>query len=181
MAQPFLGEIEAFPYNFAPRGWAFCAGQILQIQQNTALFALLGTTFGGDGVRTFALPDLRGRIANGSGQGPGLAPYNLGQMGGEEAHTLAMPEMPAGPHNHAITAVNNATANGTNVPSSSVTLGAGYASESGSPVVNIYSSAGPTVPMSSLASSGGQPHENRMPYLAINYCIALQGIFPTRS
>jgi microcystin-dependent protein len=121
------------------------------------------------------------RLANGSGQGTGLAPYNLGQTGGEEAHMLALPEMAAGPNSHAITAVNNATANGTNVPSSSVTLGAGYAGEAGSPVVNIYSSAAPTVPMSSLTSTGGQPHENRMPYLAINYCIALQGIFPSRS
>ncbi len=181
MAEPFLGEIEAFPYNFAPRGWAFCAGQVLPIAQNAALFSLLGTTFGGDGVSTFALPDLRGRVANGSGQAPGLSPYNLGQTGGEEQHTLAMAEMPAGSHNHAIAAVNNGATGGTNVPSGTVTLGSGYASETGSPVVNIYSSDAPTIAMGSLTATGGQPHENRMPFLALTYCIALQGIFPSRN
>lgn len=181
MAQPYLGQIEAFPYNFAPNGWAFCAGQILPIAQYQALFALLGTTFGGNGINTFALPDLRGRIANGFGQGPGLANYNLGQAGGEEGHTLALTEMPVGSHNHTVTAVNNGTTDGTNVPSGSVTLGSGYASEASSPVVNIYSSAAPTIAMGSLAPAGGQPHENRMPFLGINYCIALQGIFPSRN
>jgi len=181
MAQPFLGDIEAFPYNFAPRGWAFCAGQILPIAQNQALFALLGTTFGGNGTSTFALPDLRGRVANGSGQGPGLAAYTLGQTGGEEQHTLVLNEMPAGAHNHAITAVNNGTTAGTNIPSGSVTLGSGYASEGGSPPVNIYSAAAPTVGMGTLAATGGQPHENRMPFLGLNFCIALQGIFPTQN
>ena len=181
MAQPFLGEIEAFPYHFAPRGWAFCAGQVLPIAQNAALFSLLGTTFGGDGVNNFALPDLRGRIANGSGQGQGLAPYSLGQRGGEEQHTLTMTEMPAASHNHAITAVNNGTAGGASVPSGGVTLGSGYASETGSPVVNIYSSAAPTIGMGPLGTTGGQPHENRMPFLGLNYCIALQGIYPSRN
>ena len=94
MAQPFLSQIEAFPFNFAPKGWAFCAGQLMPINQNQALFALLGTTFGGDGRTTFALPDLRGRLANGFGQGPGLANYTLGQRGGEEAHTLTTAETP---------------------------------------------------------------------------------------
>ena len=181
MAEPFLGEIEVFPFGFAPKGWAFCAGQILPINQNTALFALLGTTFGGDGISNFALPDLRGRVANAFGQGPGLAPYTLGQTGGQETHTLTLNEMAAGGHSHAVNAKNNGNTGGTNAPSDAVTLGSGYASEAGSPAVNIYSSAAPTVAMAALAPVGGQAHENRMPFLALNYCIALQGIFPSRN
>jgi len=181
MAEPYLGEIEAFSFGFAPKGWALCAGQILPIAQNTALFSLLGTTYGGDGIRTFALPDLRGRIANAFGQGPGLQPYNLGQTGGQETHTLLLSEMAAGGHTHAVAAVNNGTAGGGNLPGPTVTLGSGYANEAGAPAVNIYSSAAPTITMGSLAPAGGQPHENRMPYLGLSYCIALQGIFPSRN
>jgi microcystin-dependent protein len=182
MAQPFLGEIEAFAFNFPPKNWALCAGQLMPINQNQALFSLLGTTYGGDGIRTFALPDLRGRIGNGFGQWPGLQLYNLGQTGGEESHTLVLGEMTAGGHTHTINATNNGTTGGTNVPSAAVTLGAGYSSPSGSPVaMNIYSSAAPTIAMGSLAPTGGQPHDNRMPFLGLNYCIALQGIFPSRS
>ena len=114
MAQPFLSQIEAFPFNFAPKGWAFCAGQLMPINQNQALFALLGTTFGGDGVRTFALPDLRGRLANGFGQGAGLANYPLGQRGGEEAHTLTTAETPT--HSHLINADSNGTTGGASTP-----------------------------------------------------------------
>jgi microcystin-dependent protein len=179
MAQPFLSQIEAFPFNFPPKGWAFCAGQLLPIAQNQALFALLGTTFGGDGRTNFALPDLRGRLANGFGQGLGLANYTLGQRGGEETHTLTGTETPL--HSHLINADNNGTTGGTSTPGSGVTLGAGYANEAGSPAVNIYSSAAPTIAMGSLGSTGGQPHENRMPFQALNYCIALQGIFPSRN
>ena len=181
MAQPFLGEIEAFGFNFAPKGWAFCAGQVLPINQNQALFSLLGTTYGGNGTTTFALPDLRGRIANAFGQGPNLQPHTLGQTGGEESHTLALSEMAAGGHTHSISATVNGQTGGGNVPSNAVGLGSGYASEAGSPVVNIYSSAPPTIAMGSLAPTGGQPHENRMPFLGLNYCIALQGIFPSRN
>jgi len=182
MAQPFLGEIEAFAFKFAPKGWALCAGQVLPINQNTALFSLLGTTYGGNGTTTFQLPDLRGRVANAFGQGQGLGNYSLGQTGGQESHTLILNEMAAGGHTHTIHATNNGTTGGTNVPSAAVTLGAGYSSPSGSPVaVNIYGSAAPTIAMGSLAPTGGQPHENRMPFLGLNYCIALQGIFPSRN
>ena len=115
------------------------------------------------------------------GQGPGLSSYTLGQKGGEESHTLTLTQMPAGGHGHAIHAVNNGQAGGTNTPSAAVTLGSGYASETNNPAVNVYSSAAPTIAMGSLASAGGQPHENRMPFLGLNYCIALQGIYPSRN
>ena len=178
MAEPFLGEIEAFAFNFAPRGWALCAGQVLPINQNTALFSLLGTTYGGNGTTTFQLPDLRGRVASAFGQGQGLGAYSLGQTGGQESHTLILNEMSSGGHSHAVTAKNNGTTGGTNIPSATVGLGAAYASGA---AVNLYSSAAPTIAMGSLAPTGGQPHENRMPFLALNYCIALQGIFPSRN
>jgi microcystin-dependent protein len=178
MATPYLGEIEAFAFGFAPKGWAFCVGQLFPINQNQALFALLGTTYGGDGITTFALPNLQGRVGIGSGNGVGLTSRVLGTEGGEETHTLAQSEVPV--HGHQLNAVANGTSGGTNVPSTGVTLASGYAVETGSPSVNVYGS-GTTVPMGSLASAGGgQPHENRMPFLALNYCIALQGIFPSR-
>ena len=179
MSSPFVAEITMFAFNFAPKGWAFCAGQLLPISQNTALFSLLGTTYGGNGTTTFQLPDLRGRVANAFGQGQGLGNYSLGQTGGQESHTLILNEMPAGGHTHTINATNNGTTGGTNVPSATVGLGAAYAS--GAVAVNIYSSAAPTTAMGSLAPTGGQPHENRMPFLGLNYCIALQGIFPSRN
>ena len=179
MAEPYLSQIEAFPFGFAPKGWALCAGQLVPINQNQALFALIGTYYGGNGTTNFALPDLRGRVANGFGQGPGLSPYNIGQQGGQETHTLSGTETPA--HTHTVNADNNGTTGGTNVPSDAVTLGGGYSGQAGSPAVNIYSSAPPTIGMGSLGPAGGQPHEIRMPYLALNYCIALQGIFPSRN
>src|SRR5271165_2310374 len=107
MAEPFISQIEAFPFTFAPKGWAFCAGQLLPISQYQALFALIGTYYGGNGTTNFALPDLRGRVANAFGRGPGLSPYNLGQTGGEETHTLTVAETPT--HNHPINAVNEET------------------------------------------------------------------------
>ena len=177
MAEPFIGQIEAFAFNFAPKNWALCAGQILPINQYQALFSLLGTTFGGNGTTTFALPDLRGRIADGSGQGPGLQNYALGQQGGQETHTLTVAETPS--HSHTISAVNNGNTGGTNIPGPSITLGSGYGSSGA--VVNIYSSAAPSVAMAPLGATGGQPHENRMPFLALNYCISLQGIYPSRN
>jgi len=182
MANPFISMIEAFSFNFAPRGWALCAGQTLPINQNQALFALLGITFGGNGQTTFNLPDLRGRLALGFGQGAGLSLYNLGAAGGEEAHLLLSSEVPG--HAHTLNATNNGQSNGTNVPSGSVLMGSGYGIEVNNPVENIYSNAAPTVAMAAGAVStagSGAPHENRMPFLTINYCIALQGIFPSRS
>jgi microcystin-dependent protein len=181
MSDPYISMIEAFAFNFAPRGWAMCAGQTLSIAQYQALFALLGTTYGGDGIRTFNLPDLRGRIALGFGQGSGLASYNLGETGGQESHQLLTSEVP--PHAHTLNATNNGQANGTHVPSNSVLMGSGYAIETNNPVENIYGNSAPSVAMAAGAvgpAGGNQPHENRMPFLTINYCIALQGVFPVR-
>ncbi len=182
MSDPYLSMIEAFGFNFAPMGWATCAGQTLSIAQNQALFALLGTTYGGNGTTTFNLPDLRGRLALGFGQGLGLSSYPLGAAGGQETHQLLSSEAPI--HTHTLNATNNGQANGTNIPSSGVRMGSGYGIETNNPVENVYSNAAPTVAMAAGAvggAGGGLPHENRMPYLTINYCIALQGIFPSRN
>jgi microcystin-dependent protein len=182
MSEPFLSMIEAFGFNFAPQGWALCAGQTLSITQNQALFALLGTTYGGDGRTTFNLPDLRGRVALGFGQGLGLSPYNLGAAGGQEAHQLLASEVPS--HAHALNATNNGQSNGSNVPSSGMLMGSGYGIEANNPVENIYSNTAATIAMATGAvgtAGGGAPHENRMPFLTINYCIALQGIFPSQN
>ncbi|HVJ51987.1 MAG TPA: tail fiber protein [Aliidongia sp.] len=179
MVMTFVGQIEALPYSFAPKGWALCAGQTMAINQNAALFSLLGTTYGGNGVSTFLLPDLRGRVANGFGQGPGLSPYTQGQAAGEEMHTLLQAEVP--PHSHAVNAVVNRTSGGTNIPGPSVVFGSAYAVETGNPPEQIYSAAAPTNGLGNVSTTGGQPHENRMPFLVVNYCIALSGIFPSRN
>ena len=171
-ADPFLGEIMLWAGNFAPVGWAFCHGQILSIAQNTALFSLLGTTYGGNGVVTFALPDLRGRVPINHGQGPGLPNFDLGQTGGEPNHTLIPQEMPA--HTHAL---NADSANG----SQSGPGGALPARDpAGSPTYGANAST--TMAANALQIVGGsQPHNNMQPYLTLNYCIALQGIYPSRS
>ena len=171
MSQPFLGEIRLFPYNFAPRGWAFCSGQILPIAQNTALFALLGTTYGGNGQTTFALPDLRGRKAISSGQGPGLSNYDLGQVSGAENATLTINQMPG--HSHVVKP--NAVKDDVNAQNPQNTLPANGA---------FYSNAAATVqmgPSTSELTGGSQPFAILDPYLTLNYCIALQGIFPSRN
>ena len=163
---PFLGEIDLVAFNFAPQGWAQCDGQILAINQNAALFDLLGTTFGGDGVQTFALPDLRGRRAISQG---GI--HTVGQFGGEEAVTLTVSQMPA--HSHTFVA-NSAPGNA---------LGPGGHYWASASQVNLYSTSTATATFSSnaIGSSGGnQAHENRPPYLVLNYIIALQGIFPSQ-
>lgn len=170
MSDPFVAEIRIFPFNFAPTRWAFCAGQILPISQNTALFSLLGTTYGGDGKSTFALPNLQGCVAMHPKQGPGLSLYELGEVGGEATHTLLTTEIPN--HTHTFNAQNGdgAVADPTNnVIGNSAGL--------------VYKNAAPNTslsPYSGGIAGSSQPHNNLMPYLTLNYCIALQGVFPPR-
>lgn len=182
MAEPFLGQIIMFAGNFAPRGWAFCEGQLLPISQNTALFSLLGTAYGGDGRTTFALPDLRGRVPIHAGQGPGLSHYNLGQQGGVEQVNLNTSNLPT--HSHAATATTKAQSGGGDSASPKDAVWA----QDGAVGAQSYSTSAPNSAMRSDAvevsvqdAGGGQAHENRQPYLAINYIIALEGLFPSRS
>ncbi|MDQ6726377.1 MAG: tail fiber protein [Actinomycetota bacterium] len=169
MSDPFLGEIRLVPYNFAPRGWAFCQGQILAISQNTALFSLLGTTYGGNGQTTFALPDLRGRGAVSSGQGPGLSNISLGQVAGSETVTLTQGQMPA--HGH-LAGASNGAAGGSRPAGQVPAAGGAYAA----------SSDGSTLNPAFIQNTGGsQPFPIRSPYLGLNYIIALEGIFPSRN
>jgi microcystin-dependent protein len=186
MSQPYLGQIEAFAFGYAPKGWATCSGQILSIQQNSALFALLGTTYGGNGVQTFALPDLRSRIAMGQGTGPGLTPRVMGEVSGEENHTLLVTETPN--HNHSLrVAALPAPATNTQVPGPTVVLAQGLVKPTGgaqtTPLPFYVADTAPNQPMapSAIGNTGGQPHPNLMPYLAINFCISLSGIFPSRN
>lgn len=188
--EPFLGMLALMGFNFEPRGWAFCNGQMLSIAQNTALFSLLGTIFGGNGQTTFALPDLRGRVAIGQGQGPGLSNYTMGQSGGLEGVTLTPAQIPM--HVHAATGLtvtmSAATTPGTqSVPGTDGANALGASTAGGRPA-QLYVNASPSVNLQGAGISGNtapaggnQPHENRMPYLAINYVIALEGIFPSRS
>lgn len=179
MAEPFLSEIRLVSFVFAPKGWALCNGQLLPINQNQALFSLLGTTYGGDGRVNFALPDLRGRVAIHSGEG-----HTLGERAGEQAHTLTVSELPA--HTHTLQA-RDATPgilNG-NLGSTTKYLAQGLAiTGSGNQPVNLYSAASPGAVLhpSSISSVGGsQAHLNMMPFLTGNYVIALQGIFPSQN
>lgn len=178
MSEPYVSQIEAFAFDYAPKGWLQCAGQLLPVAQYQALFSLLGTTFGGNGTTNFQLPDLRGRVAIGMGQGNGLNDYPEGAIAGTESVTLSLPNMP-GPHTHTLNA-NNATTGGTNAPSSSVALSSGYTTTTPVTAEAIYSTDAPTLTMGSLVPMGGQPHTNLMPYLAVNYCICVSGIYPTR-
>jgi microcystin-dependent protein len=175
MATPFLAEISLFAGNFAPRGYALCNGQVIPISQNTALFSLLGTNYGGNGTANFALPDLQGRLPLHSGQGPGLSPHSLGETSGTESVTLTPSQLPG--HNH------------------TVSHGAGSAADSPSPLGRYPAVPASGTPYSgttgaqmaagtvtSLASSGGsQPHNNLMPSLCVNFIIAMQGVFPARN
>jgi microcystin-dependent protein len=174
---PFLGELALVPYNFAPTGWAFCDGQLLLISQNTALFSLLGTQFGGNGINTFALPDLRGRVpihVGGSGAGPGLSTYAIGEIGGAEVVTLLATQMPA--HTHGLTA---SAANGnTDTPGPTTVLAKNAAG------VPQFSTGAPgtTMAPASIGLAGSNlPHSNLQPYLGLNWIIAMQGIFPSRA
>jgi len=168
---PYLGEIRYVAFNFAPQGWAQCNGQLLQISQNQALFNLLGTTFGGDGVSTFALPDMRGRVPVATGQGSGLSNRVLGEQGGQESVALTVAQLPA--HRHPIHA-SSATAN------SKAPAGNSLANSSSAA---IYSNQAPSVQLSSKAASSvgqNQPHENMQPFLGMTCIIALQGIYPAQ-
>ncbi len=172
--QPFIGEIAVFGFNFAPRGWAMCNGQLLSISQNAALFSLLGTTFGGNGVTTFALPDLRSRSAVGVGQGPGLSPYDQGEMTGQTSHTLTISEIP----NH--THIPNCNSG----PGSAAAPGGNVWAADGTHITKAYAAAAnlATMTAGALSSTGGsQAHENRQPVIAFNFCIALSGIYPSRN
>lgn len=186
MSTPFVGQIEAFAFNFAPRGWMPCQGQTLPINQYQALFALLGTNFGGNGSTTFALPDLRGRVVMGRGDGNGLTPRIVGQIVGEATHTILLGETPA--HNHLLmTAPNGSTEANVDAPGGTLVLGSATATKGTAPdTINPYAPVPPT-PTTGLSSSaismtnGGQAHSNMMPYLGIGYCIALSGIFPSQN
>jgi microcystin-dependent protein len=179
---PYIGEIRIFAFNFAPRGWAFAQGQILPISQNTALFSILGTTYGGNGTTTFALPNMSGYAPLNQGQGPGLSFYSLGETNGTTTETLLLTELPN--HSHGL---NFAVANPANA-----------AQSVGTPANNAFlATSGPAfaytappitpgtlvnfAPTAIGFTGGGQPHENRQPYLTLNYCVALQGIFPPRN
>jgi microcystin-dependent protein len=174
MSEPFLGEIRMFGGNFAPRGWAFCAGQLLPISQNTALFSILGTTYGGNGQTTFALPDLRGRAPVNSGQGPGLSNYDLGQQGGAETVTLISTEIAA--HTHPFSPPSSSSAQNT-------TLTDPINAYPGAPGTPTYANAtdGAMAPGNTGPAGGSQPHQNLPPYLCVSFIIALEGIFPSRN
>ena len=177
--EPFVGQITLFPFFFAPRGWAFCQGQLLPISQYAALFSLLGTYYGGNGASNFALPDLRGRVPIGQGQSPGGSAYVIGSVQGEEAVTLLASQIP--PHSHPFPAV--AAQATTNAPSGALPA-EGHGSGRGAFPVNLYAPLQTRVPLASgqvAPAGGGHAHNNLQPYLTLNWCIALQGIYPPRS
>jgi len=172
MSEPFIGEIRIFSFNFAPRGWLMCNGQLLSIQQNAALFSILGTTYGGDGIRTFALPNFEGRAPIHWGSAAGGGSFVLGEQGGETNHTLLIGELAA--HTHTLNG-NNAAAN-TPDPASAI-----YANSTVSIYNNVASSH---IPMAADVLShvgGNQSHNNMQPYLVLNFCIATVGLFPSRN
>jgi microcystin-dependent protein len=174
MSDPFVAEIRIFPFNFAPTGWAMCNGQLLPISQNTALFSLLGTMYGGDGQSTFALPDLQGSAPLFWGQSPGLSLYDEGQQGGTETVTLLQTEMPVHTHQASGTSGTGPTSPANNT----------WGTQPGRTPPPTYVDGSPNVTMApiSVAITGADlPHNNMQPYLTLNFCIALQGIFPPRS
>jgi microcystin-dependent protein len=186
--EPYISELALFPFNFAPKGWALCHGQLLPINQNQALFALIGTTYGGNGQTTFALPDLRGRVPLGFGQGPATS-YFPGERAGAEAITLSASNLP--PHVHAIDPnALTGTARCSDAAADQRSPAAGVPAVEVAGVTATYSSDAPdsnmragsvNVATTSAMAGGGQPHGNMQPYLVLNYCIALQGIFPSRT
>jgi microcystin-dependent protein len=173
MADPFVAEIRIFPFNFAPRGWAWCDGQLLPLSQNTALFSLLGTTYGGNGKSNFALPDLQGRAPMHPGQGPGLSLHDLGETGGSETVTLLESEIPA--HSHSARAVGGEIGD-LQAPSPARSL-----ARSGNGFAYVSGPANTQMAPEVLTPAGGdQPHNNLQPYLTFYFNIALQGVFPPR-
>jgi microcystin-dependent protein len=176
MADPFVAEIRIFPFNFAPKGWAWCDGQLMPLSQNTALFSLLGTTYGGNGKSNFALPDLQGRAPMHPGQGPGLSLHDLGETGGSETVTLLESEIPA--HAHGIFASTNAAdEEGTKQPAGGMPGAQQGSNQLYTALANSVSFSG-----NALAPAGGdQPHNNLQPFLTFYFCIALQGVFPPRT
>lgn len=172
---PFIGEIRAVGFNFPPVGWAVCDGSLLSIAQNTALFSLLGTTYGGDGQTTFGLPDLRGRASIGQGQGPGTSNYVMGQIGGSESVTLTSGTMPS--HTHAFNVTTNAPESTNPADGTFADLPAGSRAE------NLYAATSDSQALAGAisVSGGGVPHENRQPYECVLFIIALEGIFPPRN
>lgn len=174
MSDQFVAEIRIFTGNFAPRGWALCNGQLLPISQNTALFSLIGTFYGGNGVSNFQLPNLQGCVPIGAGSAPGLSPYSVGEVGGSPTVTLIQNEMPS--HNHTFSADPAAKKESDTVANNSPAAAATG--------TNFYSTTAPNVNMNpQMLSIAGQslPHDNMQPYLTLNFCIALQGIFPSRN
>lgn len=172
MADPFVAEIRMFSFNFAPRGWAMCNGQIMPLSQNTALFSLLGTTYGGDGKSNFALPNMQGNASMHPGQGPGLSLHDLGEMGGNNIETLLESEMPA--HTHLV------KSSVIDISDSNIPTGNNINKAS----TKVFNNVGTDVlmhPGSITISGSDQPHNNMMPYLVLNFCIALQGVFPPRT
>jgi len=174
MSEPFIAEIRIFAGNFAPRGWAFCNGQLLPISQNTALFSLIGTTYGGDGRSTTALPDLQGRAPMHPGRGPGLSNRILGQRGGAEQVSLSEPQMPN--HSHSQRASDLRAGSGTAVGNVLAEPRDGLLYQS-----DTTSSRVPLAPESLASSGGGLPHNNMQPFLGLNFIIALVGLYPSRS
>ena len=175
MAEPFIAEVRIFAFNFAPRGWAFCDGQLLPIAQNTALFALIGTLYGGDGRTTFGLPNLKGRAALHPGNGPGLSPYNLAQRGGVEKVTLSTSQIDS--HTHTLRCVEEIGEQGSLTNTVSISRSSGgqlFQTDARANLVNMLAASLPD-------AGGSQAHNNLEPILTLNFCIALQGIFPSRS
>jgi microcystin-dependent protein len=171
---PFVGEIRIFPFNYAPTGWAQCNGQLLSITQNTALFSLLGTNYGGDGKTTFAVPNMQGCVPLHAGQGPGVSSYNVGQTGGSKTVTLLSSEVPA--HTHAL---QYGTAGGTQ-ESPEGQVWSDITARRGAAAYAVQSNLTPMGAQAIAPAGGSQPHTNMQPYLVLNFCIALQGVFPPR-
>jgi microcystin-dependent protein len=172
MADPFVAEIRIFGFNFAPKGWAFCNGQLMPLSQNTALFSLLGTIYGGDGKSNFALPDMTGNAPMHPGQGPGLSLHDLGETSGSDSVTLLQSEMPA--HSHQL--------RGSEDDATFKTPAGFYAAGGNAMYAPDASGVNTQMAFQALAPAGGdQPHNNMMPYLTLNFCIALQGVFPPRT